>query len=51
MRARICWERDGAEWIETRAIDWVGRDALIELADRRWRVRGVWVDAGDVRKG
>ncbi len=30
--------------------DWVGRDVLIELGDRRWQTKGVWIDAGDVRR-
>lgn len=48
--ARIVWEHDGEDRVRTRAIDWVGRDVLVEIGDRRWQTKGVWVDAGDVRR-
>jgi hypothetical protein len=50
VTARIIWQRDGQELIDTRALDWVGRDVLVEILDRRWRVTAVWIDAGDVRR-
>lgn len=48
--ARIVWENDGEDRISTRAIDWVGRDVLVEISDRRWQTKGVWLDASDVRR-
>lgn len=52
IRARIEWERDGEEWITTRTSMWT-RDpdtVLVQMLDPRWRTRGVWVGAEDVRR-
>ena len=46
IRARLVWEHDGEEWIDTQASVWTDRDVLVELADPRWWIRGVWVAAG-----
>lgn len=48
--ARIIWQRDGQQLIDTRAWDWVGRDVRVDILDERWETGGVWVDAGDVRR-
>lgn len=50
VTARIVWERDGEERIETTAEAWAGRDVFVMIDDRRWRLGGVWVDAADVRR-
>lgn len=50
VHARLVWERDGEEWTATEATDWVGRDVLVSVHDTRRRTRGVWLDAGDVRR-
>ena len=50
MTAHIVWEHDGQQLVDTRAMDWVGRDVLVELIDPRWPTHGVWLDAGDVRR-
>ena len=50
MTARIVWSRDGEELVETRVIDWVGRDVLVYMWDNRCSTRGVWLDASDVTR-
>ncbi len=50
VRVRLVWERDGEQWVDTRARDWVGRDVLCDVNDRRWPVGGVWLDAGDMER-
>lgn len=50
VAVRLVWERDGEELVKTVARDWVGRDVLMDVDDRRWPTRGVWLDAGDVRR-
>lgn len=47
---RIVWERDGEQLVSTVARDWVSRDVLVDVNDPRWPTRGVWLDAGDVRR-
>ena len=48
VTARLMWEHDGEQLVDTRAVDWVGRDVLVEVFDPRWQTQGVWLDAGDV---
>lgn len=50
VTVRLVWERDGEEYVDTLARDWVGRDVLVDVDDHRWLTRGVWVDAGDLRR-
>lgn len=50
VTARIVWSRDGEELVETRVIDWVGRDVLVYMWDNRCSTRGVWLDASDVTR-
>jgi hypothetical protein len=50
IRARVVWERDGVELVDTVATGWTSRLALVEIVDHRWRLRGVWLDAADVRR-
>ncbi|MFF2621262.1 hypothetical protein [Oerskovia jenensis] len=50
VTARVVWERDGLELIETVATGWTSRLVLVELTDRRSRTRGVWLDPVDVRR-
>ena len=48
---RIDWDRDGEQWLEAEAIDWVGRDVLVWFErELRLQTHAVWVDAGDVRR-
>jgi hypothetical protein len=48
--ARICWERDGDETVDTVVHVWTSRAVLVELTDPRRRTHGVWVSADDVRR-
>lgn len=48
--ARIVWERDGPEVFDTNAFAWVPHGVLVELRDRRYLLRGVWLDPVDVRR-
>lgn len=50
VTVRVVWERDGAELIDTEAIDWVGRDVLVQIADDRCQTKGAWLPAEDVRR-
>jgi len=50
VTVRLVWERDGEQFVATKARDWVGRDVLVELFDQRWSTRGIWLDASDVRR-
>lgn len=47
---RLEWELDGVEHVNTIAFDWVDRDVLVGIRDRRWQTHGVWLDAGDVQR-
>jgi len=50
VRARIVWEREGEERIDTIAGAWTSRLVLVQLADSRYRFRGVWLDPSDVER-
>lgn len=50
VTARIMWERDGLELVETVAAGWTSRLVLVDLDDRRTYVRAVWLDPSDVRR-
>jgi hypothetical protein len=50
VQARIAWERDGIEVVDTVVIGWTSREVLVQLLDPRRRTHGVWVSAGDVRR-
>lgn len=50
VTVRLVWERDGEQMVQTVARDWVGRDVLVDIDDRRWPTRGVWLDAADVSR-
>lgn len=51
-RARIIYELDGEEWIDTVAYAWTSRLVLVQRVgqDQRWDSIGVWLDASDVRR-
>lgn len=51
-RARIVYELDGEEWIDTVAYAWTSRLVLVQRPghDHRWERIGVWLDASDVRR-
>ena len=48
--ARVVWERDGEELVETSAVGWTRDLVLVQLQDRRSQFRGVWVRPRDVRR-
>lgn len=50
VRARIVWEDDGEEWIDTTADAWFRTTVLVLVSDRRSRTRGAWLDASDIRR-
>jgi hypothetical protein len=50
ITARILWDRDGEEWIETEALGWTGNEVYVRMTDRRYQLRAVWLDAADVRR-
>ncbi len=50
VTARIVWEVDGVEHLDTRATAYTTRAVLVEVADPRYRVRGAWLVPGDVKR-
>lgn len=50
VHARIVWETDREEWVETVAIAWDRTDVVVELDDRRSATIAVWIPASDVRR-
>lgn len=50
VTARVAWEREGVEQVDTVAWGWTARDVLVELADPRRFVIGIWLPATDVRR-
>lgn len=50
VRARIVWERDGEQTIDTQVAAWTYDLVLVELLDPRSKVRGVWLVPGDVER-
>ncbi|HET6921053.1 MAG TPA: hypothetical protein VFI46_16560 [Jiangellaceae bacterium] len=50
VTARIVWEEDGEEYIETEAAGWSGQLVYVRVPDRRYRLTSVWLAASDVRR-
>jgi hypothetical protein len=48
--ARVVWERDGEEHVDTTALGWTGRDVYVRMPDTRYRFTAVWLDAADVAR-
>jgi hypothetical protein len=48
--ARIVWEDDGEEYIDTEAAGWSGQLVYVRVPDRRYRLTSVWLDAADVTR-
>lgn len=48
--ARVCWPKDGTEYIVTLAWAWTLSSVLVQLDDVRLRVRGVWLPPGDIKR-
>lgn len=50
VTARVVWERDGVEEIDTVVWAWTSRSVLVEMHDVRRQTIGVWLPAHDVRR-
>ena len=50
VTARIVWEDDGVEQLETEALGWTDRRVYARLPDSRWRFTAVWLAAADVKR-
>lgn len=50
VTARLVWERDGLELLDTVAYAWFGRKVLVEMLDHRRYIHGVWLHISDVRR-
>ncbi|WP_159794423.1 hypothetical protein [Puerhibacterium puerhi] len=50
VTARIVWERDGEERIETVAYAYTRELALVRVSDPRSRFAGCWLTPADVRR-
>lgn len=50
VTARLVWEHDGEERLDTLAWAWTRGAVLVELHDRRRQTIGVWLPARDVRR-
>jgi hypothetical protein len=48
--ARVAWERDGVERLETHAFAWTHDLVLVQLLDTRYRFRGAWLAPADVER-
>jgi hypothetical protein len=48
ITARIVWEDDGEEHLDTVALGWTGRNVYVRLPDPRYRLTSLWLDASDV---
>jgi hypothetical protein len=46
--ARVMWEDDGEEYLETEAAGWSGHLVYARVPDRRYRLTSVWLAATDV---
>jgi hypothetical protein len=46
--ARIVWEDDGEDRLETVALGWTRRNVYVRMTDTRDRLRAVWPAAADV---
>lgn len=50
VQARIVWEHDGEQLVNTVAYAYTTRAALVRLADDRQPTLGAWLLPGDVRR-
>lgn len=48
--ARILWDQDGEEHIDTVALGWTGHEVYVRMRDRRYRLTACWLDAADVTR-
>ncbi|MFB7798917.1 hypothetical protein [Isoptericola sp. NPDC056134] len=50
VRARLVWELDGEEVVETLAFAWTPRLVCVEVDSRRYGVGGAWLAPADVER-
>ncbi len=50
VTARVVWEVDGEEHLETVATAWTRRLVLVDVSDRRNRITAAWLELADVRR-
>jgi hypothetical protein len=50
VTARIVWEDDGEEYIDTEAAGWSGQLVYVRVPDARYRLTSVWLNAADVTR-
>ncbi|WP_041582791.1 hypothetical protein [Xylanimonas cellulosilytica] len=51
LTARIVWEHDGEEWIDTRTTAYTHDAVLVIITDKRLRQRvAAWLTPTDVRR-
>ncbi|MEE6295224.1 hypothetical protein [Georgenia wangjunii] len=50
VRARIVWEDDGVEVLDTLATAWTAALVLVDVSDRRNRLNAAWIALADVRR-
>jgi hypothetical protein len=50
ITARIVWEEDGQEHLDTVAAGWSGRYVYVRVPDRCYRLTSVWLNAADVKR-
>jgi hypothetical protein len=48
ITARIVWEDDGEEHVETVALGWTGQNVSVRMPDRHYQFTAVWLDATEV---
>jgi hypothetical protein len=50
IAARVVWETDGEEHVDTVALGWTGQAVYVRLADPRCRTNAIWLDGADVQR-
>lgn len=50
VRARLVWQHDGEDVIETEAWSWTRDLVLVQVQDRRRQTNGAWLSAADVER-
>jgi hypothetical protein len=48
--ARVVWEVDGEEHVDTVVLGWTGQAVYVRLADPRCRTNAIWLDGCDVKR-
>ncbi|MBD0292194.1 MAG: hypothetical protein ICV70_01295 [Jiangellaceae bacterium] len=48
--ARILWDRDGGERMDTVVLGWTRREVYLRMSDRRYNFAACWLDAADVQR-